>query len=402
MAMLFRKSSSEKIEEGARAIFDQKSLSLALVVIAAGLAAVFLYSLQAKSLVLTGSILAVGTAIAGASLLVGALLGFLFGIPRRLQREGVENRRTDASREENEFDSRALYGGNTNLEQISDWLTKILVGVGLVQISKLGEIWVNIGNVAGSGMGGFASSQVFSMAIVMYFAISGFLLGYLWTRLYLGRALTDAERAYTLKKKLDKFEQQSHADARALRLSTQQLTNDEDGQPLQSELDEAIMAASSDTRGHIFYRAQHQRWRNWRNEFTKPIMERTVPIFRALAASDVEHLYHTNYGQLGFALKDQRHPDWKAAEEALSRAIAHRGDAEQYYWHSYEFNRAICRVMQDKEFSEGKPSKKEMRSAILSDLKIAMDDDEVMRWIIDHPKLGDWFKANSIDITKLN
>jgi hypothetical protein len=29
------------------------------------------------------------------------------------------------------------YLGNTNLEQVSDWLTKIIVGVGLVQIGRI-------------------------------------------------------------------------------------------------------------------------------------------------------------------------------------------------------------------------------------------------------------------------
>jgi len=29
------------------------------------------------------------------------------------------------------------YSGNTNLEQISDWLTKILVGVGLTQLREI-------------------------------------------------------------------------------------------------------------------------------------------------------------------------------------------------------------------------------------------------------------------------
>ncbi len=75
------------------------------------------------------------TAMFGTALLVaatamasGALLGFLFGIPRSLQAD------RDATREDS-----APLSQNTNLEQISDWLTKILVGVGLVQFGAIGS-----------------------------------------------------------------------------------------------------------------------------------------------------------------------------------------------------------------------------------------------------------------------
>src|SRR5262245_8259356 len=54
--------------------------------------------------------LGAGALLAGAAALVGALLGFLFGIPRTLQ--------ADPSHPE---EGRSTV--NTNLEQISDWLT---------------------------------------------------------------------------------------------------------------------------------------------------------------------------------------------------------------------------------------------------------------------------------------
>ena len=38
---------------------------------------------------------------------------------------------------------------NTNLEQISDWLTKIIVGVGLVEIWAVIEWFDDIGTTAG-------------------------------------------------------------------------------------------------------------------------------------------------------------------------------------------------------------------------------------------------------------
>src|SRR6185503_13654313 len=61
-----------------------------------------------------------GALVALAPAAVGALLGFVFGIPKTLQSNAPPA-----------ADGKAAYQVNTNLEQISDWLTKMLVGVGL-------------------------------------------------------------------------------------------------------------------------------------------------------------------------------------------------------------------------------------------------------------------------------
>ena len=48
------------------------------------------------------------------------------------------------------------YLPNTNLETISDWLTKVIVGVGLVEIREV-IAWVSeVGQVAGAAMDGAA------------------------------------------------------------------------------------------------------------------------------------------------------------------------------------------------------------------------------------------------------
>ncbi|NCC33972.1 MAG: hypothetical protein EOM24_18450, partial [Chloroflexia bacterium] len=68
-----------------------------------------------------------------ASLLAGLLFGFLFGIPRVLQGNQPSEPPTPAPPAENapesEQKTQTLYRlqVNTNLEQISDWLTKIIV-----------------------------------------------------------------------------------------------------------------------------------------------------------------------------------------------------------------------------------------------------------------------------------
>src|SRR5215469_6559661 len=105
-----------------------------------GLAIVLLYAYQWRA---TGHVLAtagLGLMAGGAAWLSGALTGFLFGIPHA--REAIGSERTERRKEtdedsinENEEDSR--YRPSTSLEQIADWLTKIIVGVGLTQLNHI-------------------------------------------------------------------------------------------------------------------------------------------------------------------------------------------------------------------------------------------------------------------------
>jgi tetratricopeptide (TPR) repeat protein len=81
----------------------------------------------------------VSLTVAGASTAVGCLLGFLFGIPRSLQQRNVPPANTgQTAQQPSDADKSPLTGtqafrSNTSLEEISDWLTKIIIGVGLVQ-----------------------------------------------------------------------------------------------------------------------------------------------------------------------------------------------------------------------------------------------------------------------------
>src|SRR5512143_3092668 len=66
-----------------------------------------------------------------ATLSVGGLLGFLFGIPRTTRPpRGSEGAGANDGRREA---INTPYEPSNNLEQVADWLTKILVGVGLVE-----------------------------------------------------------------------------------------------------------------------------------------------------------------------------------------------------------------------------------------------------------------------------
>ena len=130
--------------------------------------------------------LAIGLLIAGAALAAGILIGFLFGIPRTLQKEdqsATGGKATDGA-----------YGVNTNLEQISDWLTKIIVGVGLVQLTVIPGRLKALADYLALSFGAQAVPGATVTAIICYFAIFGFLLGYLWTRIYLMGEFSRVER----------------------------------------------------------------------------------------------------------------------------------------------------------------------------------------------------------------
>jgi len=76
---------------------------------------------------------------------------------------------------------------NTNLEQISDWLTKIIVGVSLVNSEKIGLTMLNASREMANSFGG-ATMHSLALAMLAYFSVIGLLGGYLLTRLYLQRA----------------------------------------------------------------------------------------------------------------------------------------------------------------------------------------------------------------------
>ena len=88
----------------------------------------------------------------------------------------------------------------------------------------------------------------------------------------------------------------------------------------QQELSDAIMDTSPAVKTTIYYQATDVRSKTGAKKI-KPVMERTLPIFRALANSDARNEFHANHGQLGFALKDKRTPDWAEAEKELTRQL---------------------------------------------------------------------------------
>lgn len=131
----------------------------------------------------------------------GSLVGFLFGIPRVFQGQGTGDGMHVAP-----SGSDSLAGGsgrhgyqlviNTHLDDISDWLTKIAVGVGLVELEKMPHLLYHLSSVIAAGLAltGDASAVIaFVMALLLYFTTAGFMSGYLTTRMFFQRAFRIAD-----------------------------------------------------------------------------------------------------------------------------------------------------------------------------------------------------------------
>jgi hypothetical protein len=133
----------------------------------------------------------------------GILLGFLFGIPKIQQAEHPSSQ-TAVTPSTPSPDYRQQI--NTNLEQISDWLTKIIVGLGLVQLRQLPGYLALLANYMTDPNCGVACPP-FAATIIIAFVILGFLTGYLLTRMFLAAAFARADQVTPssglFKKKID-------------------------------------------------------------------------------------------------------------------------------------------------------------------------------------------------------
>lgn len=86
------------------------------------------------------------------------LLGFLFGIP-----------------------AQSSGGKPTHLEQIADWLTKIILGAGLVELKDIAESTAAYAQKIGPSLGQ-EYGEVTALLIIVSAASLGLLTGYLWSQ----------------------------------------------------------------------------------------------------------------------------------------------------------------------------------------------------------------------------
>jgi hypothetical protein len=147
--------------------------------------------------------------VAFACALSGSLLGFLFAVPKRIRQAGIvpvaAGSAGGLAAAPNSPDSgtagggatAATYESNTSLEEISDWLTKIIVGVGLVEAKQIADALGHAGRTVGEGIygqtAGSAAGEALGVATIVAFAVIGFLASFLWFRQNLLPAWTQAD-----------------------------------------------------------------------------------------------------------------------------------------------------------------------------------------------------------------
>jgi len=325
--------------------------------------------------------------IAGAATIIGGILGFLFAIPRVLSNpQGDDERSKNATTP------------NTNLEQISDWLTKILVGVGLTQIQGApDDLWALADRLA-HGLGDGPFLRVFVLAALLYFTPAGFLWTYLYTRLQLRQELERAD--VDIQRLRDEISSvsEAHAEQDAKFLSAVGLVLDQPrdtpGASVQ-ELTSLAQSATADALEEAFRKASELRRNTWRDPSTKPIMERSIPVFEALLETDHFRDSHKVRGQLAFALKDKAQPDWERAEALLREAIRLRdaaGDPARLF---YEFNLAICLIEQDEAFKRGEPSPAALQAEVSKVLRPVVNFPSMEPLVADSP-LAEWRRLNGV------
>jgi hypothetical protein len=133
------------------------------------------------------SYLGTGMLTAIAAFLSGCVVGFLFGIPRVVSSGQLRHDKATQA-----------YVPSTNIAEVSDWLTKLLLGAGLVQLTRLGEpIGHLIVSVAAgltpAGAQPFPSSaaNVKAGAILFGYVAIGLLNAYVVTTVWYQRKLGD-------------------------------------------------------------------------------------------------------------------------------------------------------------------------------------------------------------------
>ena len=134
----------------------------------------------------------IGIEIFIASSAVGVVLGFLFAVPR------VLSQNPDAGAAARGGGAKARFlESNTNLESISDWLTTMLVGVGISQLYQLNDALLSFRNYIAATARVFDGSAgtlpAIAPLLLIIGAVSGFIAMYLYTRLNLARLFNETE-----------------------------------------------------------------------------------------------------------------------------------------------------------------------------------------------------------------
>jgi PASTA domain len=119
---------------------------------------------------------------------VGAGLGFLFGLPRaRVAGDETDPATTTPT-------ASTFYLTNSNLIKVSDWLTTIVIGLGLVNLDKVVPAIRRLGHALHQPLGGAPYSGAVGISVLIVGLFAGFILDYLWTSIRVRELLEESEQ----------------------------------------------------------------------------------------------------------------------------------------------------------------------------------------------------------------
>jgi hypothetical protein len=328
---------------------------------------------------------AVGLVVAFGSTVVGALLGFIFGVPFSKDVSPNDQAESgDKSKDSLQNLAISRYRPNTSLEQISEWLSKMLVGVGLVELKSIGRQLYNLANFIATGFGkndkADAPAEVFAYFGVLLFAGCGFIFGFIWARIYLRRWFTqaDQEAVKTLDDKISKIE----TDVRALALVNQQLYRSPEEKPVSTDEFTGLFKNTSRVyKAQIFDLARKTSGDTDKSNPEYAAMNGSaISILRALVADDPGGYFHRTRAELAYALGRQR--DIDGAIGAISQAIDLRNEHQIPGWKYYEFRRARFRIEREGDnLTRGVQSSPDLKRQIMNDITVARADSKWADWI---------------------
>jgi hypothetical protein len=132
---------------------------------------------------------------------IGGLIGFLFGVPESTTMERSTTTIDAAHRhpagdsaqanaavtavERRASDRVSGLRRNTNLESISDTLTKGILAIGASQLYNLSQWGAKAAGYLGPSFGPDNAGQIVALCVLIYGGLAGFLFGYLATRIFL-------------------------------------------------------------------------------------------------------------------------------------------------------------------------------------------------------------------------
>jgi len=169
--------------------------------------------------------------VAAALFVSGCILGFLFGIPK-VVKDSVNSSVTS-------------FSDNANLEEISDWLTKIIVGLTLVQFNQIKKML----NEAAEHINVTFRSEGFDFfvlgyAVIIFYIAAGFLISYFWTRTNYTYILAKGKKdIQNLEKKIDLLKKENEEKSQEIQKAEQEKTQLEGEKTVLEEKTEKLKEA---------------------------------------------------------------------------------------------------------------------------------------------------------------